>query len=397
MSAVAADPAWDDGGRRLLAKVDHGPLPRLSRRDLLGEIAASGLTGRGGASFSSSVKIAAVARTENPLVVANGVEGEPTSWKDKVLLGERPELVIDGAVLAAHLVGAREAVIAVGRGNRTVLERVEQAAARRSGRIDVRVEPVPDGFVAGEESALVHALEGGPAKPTATRPYKRGILVQNVETLANVALLARYGASWFRARGTREDPGTALVTVVGAVRHPGVTEVELGTPLRAVLARCGGLMALPRAILIGGYFGTWVPARDVLDVPLSNVALKTVGASLGARAIAVLPQDACGLTESIRIAHYLADQNAGQCGPCVFGLPAMAEALEALDVNRLRRLVPQVHGRGACAHPNGATRFIASAVDVFADEIHRHREGLCCAPKQPPMLPVGTSTDRRRR
>ncbi len=136
-------------------------------------------------------------------------------------------------------------------------------------------------------------------------------------------------------------------------------------------------------------------AHDALDLPLDDAALKPLGASLGARTIVVLPQDACGLAESARVARYLADESAGQCGPCVFGLAAMADALETLDVDRLRRLAPQVSGRGACAHPTGATRFVASAVDVFADEIERHRAGRCTGRAHSPVLPLGASREWR--
>jgi len=384
-----------DSERRLLSAHDHGPLPGIRRRELLAEIEASGLTGRGGAAFPTAVKLAAVARAADPVVVANGAEGEPASWKDKVLLAENPHLVIDGAVAAARIVGASRVILAIGRGNGTVLRRVERALAARSDRVDIRVETVPSRFVAGEESALVHALEGGPAKPTVRKPYARGILVQNVETLANVGLVARYGAGWFRERGTADEPGTVLVTVLGAVRDPGVVEVELGVPIREAIQRAGGLAELPQALLVGGYFGTWMHAHDVLDVALANASLRPLGADLGARTIVVLPQDACGLRESARVVRYLAGETAGQCGPCVFGLPATAEALERLDLDRLRRLAPQVAGRGACAHPTGATRFAASAVAVFADEIRRHRERRCRGAGHEPALPLGASTEWR--
>jgi NADH:ubiquinone oxidoreductase subunit F (NADH-binding) len=276
-----------------------------------------------------------------------------------------------------------------------VRKRLERALSTRSDGVAVYLESVPDRFVAGEESALLNNLNGGPAKPTLRKPYEHGALVQNVETLANVGLIARYGSAWFRERGTAEEPGTVLVTALGAVRRPGVAEVDLGTPIRDVLHRFGGLTALPHAMLVGGYFGTWVRARDMLDLPLSDAGLRPLGASLGARTIAVLPPDACGLAESTRIARYLAGESAGQCGPCVFGVAALADALAALDVPRLRRLAPQVSGRGACAHPTGATRFVASAVDVFADEIERHEAGRCSGPAHPPVLPVGASREWR--
>jgi NADH:ubiquinone oxidoreductase subunit F (NADH-binding) len=221
--------------------------------------------------------------------------------------------------------------------------------------------------------------------------------VQNVETLANVALIARHGADWFRRLGTAQEPGSALVTVLGAVRAPGVGEIELGTTLRDVLTGFGGMTAMPQAFLVGGYFGTWVAARDAVDLPFTNEALRPLGASLGARTLIVLPQDACGLAETARVVRYLARESAGQCGSCFFGLPAIATAFERLAsggadapnaLERLARLVPQVAGRGACAHPTGATRLVASALRVFAQEIDRHRAGSCCGPHHPPVLPV---------
>ena len=395
MSAAVAAERSARTAVRLLAAPDRSPLPRRSRAQLLAEIEASGLTGRGGAAFPTARKLAAVAHARRPVVVVNGVEGEPASWKDKVLLAQNPHLVVDGAMVAARVVGAREVTFAVGRANRTVRKRLEQALAERGDGIDIYLETVPDRFVAGEESALLNLLNGGPAKPTMEKPYERGVLVQNVETLANVALVARHGASWFRRCGTAGEPGTALVTVLGAVRNPGVAEVELGTTLREVLQRFGGLTAFPHALLVGGYFGTWIRAHDVLDAPLTNAALAPFGGSLGARTIAVLPQDACGLTESARVLRYLANESAGQCGPCIFGVAAMADAFDRLDVGRLGRLAPLVAGRGACAHPTGATRFAASATDVFADEIALHRAGRCSGAAHPPVLPLGTSREWR--
>jgi NADH:ubiquinone oxidoreductase subunit F (NADH-binding) len=391
----------------------HGPLPGLTnareRASLFAEIEASGLTGRGGAGFPAAVKLAAVARGRDPVVVANGTEGEPASSKDKVLLAVNPHLVLDGAVAAARLTGSREAILAVGRADRDVRTRLERAVAERERlreRVDVRIESVPDRFVAGEETALVAWLNGGPAKPTQARPYERGVggrptLVQNVETLANLGLIARRGADWFRRAGIRDEPGSALVTVLGAVRTPGVAEIELGIPIRELLQTFGGLTALPNALLVGGYFGSWVRTHDVLDLPFTNAALAPFGASLGARTIVVLGQDTCGLAETARVARYLAGESAAQCGPCLFGLPAIADAVEALvagspvAAERLERLFPQVAGRGACAHPTGATRFVASALRVFADEVDRHRHGRCSAPGRPPVLPLRRSDDWR--
>jgi NADH:ubiquinone oxidoreductase subunit F (NADH-binding) len=250
---------------------------------------------------------------------------------------------------------------------------------------------VPDGFVAGEETALVHFMNGGAPTPTFVppRPSERGVhgrptLVQNVETLANVALIDQHGADWFRERGTNAEPGTALVTVSGAVRRPGVREVEIGTQLGEALALAGDSVSPPSAVLVGGYFGTWVDARD-LDLPLSNAGLRPAGASLGARVLFVLDATSCGLIETARILAYLARESAGQCGPCKFGLQALAADADSLargaadptTVERLHRLAGLVEGRGACAHPDGASRLLRSALGVFAPEVELHLRNRC--------------------
>ncbi len=409
---VVADPAL----RRLLPPGDrswdahlerYGPLPRLNERagSLILEIERSGLSGRGGAGFPTFLKLRAVASRRSAVVVGNGTEGEPASAKDKVLIAHNPHLVIDGLLVAAAATGASEAIIAVSRGVRTSAARLEAALTERMGPArEIRVVGMPDRFVAGEESALVHWLNGGDAKPTFTppRPFEKGVrgqptLVQNVETLANLGLIARFGADWFRAAGTSAEPGTVLVTVLGAVARPGVLETELGTPVRSLIERCGGLTAPAQALLVGGYFGSWVPAEGSLDRLLSTESLSPLGASLGARTIAVLPCDACGIAESARIARYLAGESAGQCGPCFYGLPAVAHALETVAlpgedvpqaVDRLSRLQTQMAGRGACGHPDGALKLVESALRVFAAEVDLHRRGRCSAPQAAPLLPT---------
>jgi NADH:ubiquinone oxidoreductase subunit F (NADH-binding) len=383
----------------------HGPQP--SAAGLIELLAASGLTGRGGAGFPAARKLAAVrSARRRPVVVANGAEGEPVSFKDKALLRRAPHLVLDGAALAAAAAGAREAFVTVDRKAREELESVSYALEeRRARRVDkgvtLRLVPVPSGFVTGEETALVSVLNGGAPKPAFTppRPYERGVdgaptLVQNVETLAHVALIARLGPDWFRAAGTADEPGSALFTVSGAVHRPGVFEAALGTPLPALLAQAGGVRGEASALLVGGYFGSWVDARHVENLSLLRSDLATVGASLGAGAVVVLPRAACGLDQAARVARYLADESAGQCGPCVHGLGALAGALEGLihggtDVRgRTLRWLEQIHGRGACRHPDGAVRFVRSSLEVFADEVELHLRGRCSG-RRGEFLPTG--------
>jgi NADH:ubiquinone oxidoreductase subunit F (NADH-binding) len=386
-----------------LARYGPPPSGQGRRRDsLIAEVGRAGLTGRGGAGFSTARKLAAVAAGHAPVVIANGTEGEPASAKDKVLMARSPQLVLDGAVLAAEMTGAREAVIVV---HHSVREILDGAVAERRrallDRVEIKIVTAVDRFVAGEASAVVHWIERGVPAPTSTPPRlsERGLangptLVQNVETLAHLALIARYGASWFRSVGTPAEPGSMLVTVLGAVREPSVVEIAIGTPVGQMLEQAGGASAPVRALLLGGYFGDWVNAAAAMSRPFSSAGLADLGAGPGAGLILALPVGACGLIWTAKIMRYLAGQSAGQCGPCLFGLAAIAGEVERLaegrttDPGLLRRWLGQVDGRGGCAHPSGAVRLVRSALRTFGAELDEHAAGWCrgkaCALPVPP-------------
>jgi NADH:ubiquinone oxidoreductase subunit F (NADH-binding) len=264
---------------------------------------------------------------------------------------------------------------------------------RTGDPVAVRLVELPARYVASEESALVNFLNTGEARPTDTppRPYERGVrgrptLVDNVETLANVALIARYGPDWFRALGSAAAPGTMLATVGGAVGTPGVRELPLGTTVSAALGASGGVAEPVGAVLVGGFGGNWVAMPAAAELPLTPEDLAAAGGSLGVGMLLALPARACGLAETARIVRYLAGESAMQCGPCMFGLPSIARDLEMLTfggrpevLDRLRRRLGVVRGRGACAHPDGAVRLAASALTVFAADVHAHAEGRPCA------------------
>lgn len=375
----------------------HGPLPRVAGPELIELIGRSGLRGRGGADFPTATKLRAVAeRRGAAAVVVNGSETEPASAKDRLLLARLPHLVLDGAVLAARTVGAREVIVKVGEGTPAVARALEGAAAvREDHRTSFSIVAGPEGYVAGEETAVLNFLARGVAKPTFVppRPYERGLrgrptLIQNAETCAQIALIARFGAQWFRELGSEADPGSALVTVSGAVATPGVYELAFGTPMTDLLAAAGGASEPLQALLVGGYFGTWVRADKALRLRLSREELRGVGCALGSGVLIALGQSACGLHESARVIEYLAAQSAGQCGPCVHGLAAIASAVAALadgsagppELARLRRWTAEIRGRGACHHPDGAARFVESALSVFGPELDQHRRGRCSAP-----------------
>jgi NADH:ubiquinone oxidoreductase subunit F (NADH-binding) len=372
----------------------YGPL-ELVGSDLVAAVDASGLRGRGGSGFPTGQKLAAVAAERGrPVVVVNAAEGEPASGKDRALLRLAPHLVLDGAAAAAAALGASDIVVAVGRSARPEHDEVARALATRRDGVRWRLASVPDGFVAGEETALLAALAGRPAKPTLKPPYpaQRGLdgaptLVQNAETLAHIALIARFGERWFRSLGTENEPGTALVTLSGAVNRPGVYEIELGTTVSELIAQAGGPTERLGAYLIGGYFGGWT--RDD-NRPLS------AGRGLGAGVVVAFPRAACGVHESARVARYLAGESAGQCGPCVHGLAALAGGLEEIAQgqardhrDRLARWAAQVTARGACSHPDGAARFVSSALSVFEEAFSLHLRNGRCGAADRRVLPVG--------
>jgi NADH:ubiquinone oxidoreductase subunit F (NADH-binding) len=367
-----------------------GPLPPANG-SLVAEVLASGLRGRGGARFPTGRKMAAVADRPGPaVVVANGTEGEPLSAKDRVLLTHHPHLVLDGIAAAAASLGADRALIAVDRAHPDTAAALGVATAERSDDVMVEVVQTPSRYVAGQETALVSWINGGEARPKfGHRPYQAGVgkrptLVDNVETLAHVGLIARFGADWFRLVGPADEPGSMLVTVTGGVDRAGVYEVPVGVSLGILLDHVGA--GLPRALLIGGYFGTWVGRERLADLELSTEGLAPLGGRPGCGVIVVIPDDACALSEVATVAGWYAAHSAGQCGPCVFGLGDIAQAVRGIlegdpeAETAARRWTGMVRGRGACQFPDGAAGFVATALDALAAEVAEHRLGRCRRP-----------------
>ncbi|WP_158288179.1 NADH-ubiquinone oxidoreductase-F iron-sulfur binding region domain-containing protein [Streptomyces sp. ICBB 8177] len=380
-----------DGRREHLER--YGACPRGGPA-VLRDVETSGLTGRGGAGFPTGRKMRTVARgRRRAVVIANGMGSEPAARKDSTLMELAPHLVLDGAVVAAESVGADTVHLCLPRTRGDLVATLEAAVHERDDRVAVRVHALPHHYVSSEETALVSWLNGGQAKPMSVppRPFEAGVggrptLVDNVVTLAHVALIARYGPEWFRSTGRHDAPGTALLTLSGAIRTPGVYEAAMGSTIGSLLERAGGPLGAPGAVLLGGFFGSWLPATEVLDVPYAAADLAGIGAGPGAGVICVVPRDACGLAETAAVLGFLAGQSARQCGPCFLGLPAVAEDFARLahtgtnqeSVERLERRVGLLAGRGACRHPDGAGRLAASALRVFADDVRHHqRFGPC--------------------
>ena len=386
---------------------------RRQANPLIEEIEAAGLRGRGGAAFAAAAKLRAGAQGRGrAVVVANGAEGEPASGKDRTLLEMQPHLVLDGAQLAAEAVGATEIVVAVCETADDGLRALTSALEERAAAYDPRdcpafsVATVPSHYVAGQETALVGHLNGGPAIPAFTPPRvfeagvaRRPTLVNNVETLAHIGMIGRFGAAWFRGLGTAAEPGSALVTISGPVAAPGVYEIELGATLGSLVDAAGGLSEGVQAALIGGYAGSWIGGSDLRSVRLSDEFLAGHEASLGAGIVVLLSEAACPVVETARLARWLAGQSTRQCGPCLHGLDAVADTLESLTTRsprthagaRVAGLAALTARRGACSHPDGALRPALSALRAFAEDVADHtRHGGCdnCARAPELALPL---------
>ena len=379
----------EQGGYQPLADVDG----------LLGEVEAGGLLGRGGAAFPLAIKLRSVRDNgqsvgghDGTVVIANGEEGEPASIKDRWLLRNRPHLVLDGLRLAAAIVAADRAYVYVSDQEsalsvETALNEVDSGIL---GGIKVDLWTVKPGYVAGEETAAVRAINGGPAKPTdkPPRPYEEGVgerptLVSNVETLANLPFLLRHGSAAFRSQGTSGSPGTFLATITGAGRSPVLYELPHGLPFAELLALHGVSADQLRGALLGGYFAGLLN-RTVLETTLDHETMRGLGSGLGCGAISLITDD-CPVAVAASVLAYFDRENAGQCGSCFNGTAAMAAVGGALrdgvatteDVDRLRRWSVVLRGRGACATLDAACNIAASLLDQFPREVTGHLEGDC--------------------
>lgn len=384
-----------EDGAQYLAGGGYRALPDAD--EFLAEVRSSGLLGRGGAAFPLAVKLTSVResvarRGSEAVVVANGEEGEPASIKDRWLLRNRPHLVLDGLRLAAATVGATRAYVYVSdpAAARSIETALGEIGPETLGGLTISVYTVSPGYVAGEETAAVRAINGGPAKPTdkPPRPYRKGVaqrptLVSNVETLANLPYLQRHGAAAFRAVGTESSPGTFLATVTGGGRPPVLYELPHGTAITELLGLHGIAADQVRGVLMGGYFAGLLN-REALDATLDHESLRAGGSGLGCGAMSVLTDD-CPVAVAASVLAYFGRENAGQCGSCFNGTVAMAAVVEALrdgvaeteDVERLQRWATALPGRGACGTLDGATNVAASLLTRFPELVANHLAGTC--------------------
>ncbi|HEX2894232.1 MAG TPA: NADH-ubiquinone oxidoreductase-F iron-sulfur binding region domain-containing protein [Marmoricola sp.] len=378
----------------------RGSLPDLDTRALLRLVQDSGLRGRGGAGFPFATKLQASlsAPGRRRHVVVNLSEGEPASAKDLALALHQPHLVLDGASLVARALRSPEVHLVTAEERPEVREALVTALAerrheRRDRRLRWRLHLASSRFVAGEASAVTELIEGRSNlpvttwRPTAVAGLKgQPTLLSNAETYAQVAALALPGG--VGVPGTSAEPGTRLLSIGEASGATRVVEVAHGAPWRSVLSA----RELAAPVLLGGSHGAWAAAGALEQLTVSHADLQAAGLGLGAGVVLPLAPGTCPLRATAGVTRYLARQSAGRCGPCHQGLPALATALDGFlvggSLERVERLRALVTGRGACAHPDGTARLVASALSAFPAEVAAHASGECLV-HRPALVAVG--------
>ena len=405
----------DGGGRGLDAAL------RLGSAAVIDDVEASGLRGRGGAGFPTGRKWRTVAEnlspTVTPTVVVNAAEGEPGSFKDRTILRRNPYKVLEGAFIAAATVGTDKLVVAMKKTFTPELERMKAAIAevRAAGwgkGITVQVLEGPSEYLYGEETALLEVVDGRYPFPRIAPPFRRGVeevesssptrtasdvelagpdastqaaptLVNNVETLANVAAIVAEGPDWFRSLGTAESPGTTVCTISGRTRRHGVGEFAMGTPLAQVIEELGGGPAPGDRVVavMSGVANPLVPA-SLLDTPVSYEGMEGIGSGLGAAGFIVF-DDTSDLTAVAHgVSRFLAVESCGQCTPCKQDGLALAGHLDRLrrsegdehDLEAVQSLLATVADEARCFLAHQHERVVSSVLALFPDDLRAHAE-----------------------
>ncbi|MGH2466464.1 MAG: complex I 51 kDa subunit family protein [Candidatus Limnocylindrales bacterium] len=375
---------------------------RTAPEALIRMVEEAGLRGRGGAGYPTAAKWRAcrAAPGERHIVVANGYEADPGAVMDRALMELDPHAVVEGTALAAYAVGAEEAYIAVradasaaADGLRAAIRVAEEAGyigsdvTGRGSRVHVEVRPVPGGFLVGEETTLLRALEGKRGMPEQRPPYPavRGLhdqptVVNNVATLAAVPWIVSHGAAAFAAAGDPACPGSLLVQLSGAIKKPGLAEVPTGTRLGEIVQRVGGgASGKLKAVLVGGPSGGFLPAA-ALDTPLSFGPIGAAGAIIGSGSLVVVDESACIVELATTLERFMNDESCGKCIPCRIGTKRLAEIGDRFvggrprptDVQLLADLSEDVRDGSLCGHGITAPNPLTSGMRYFEDEFQDH-------------------------
>jgi NADH-quinone oxidoreductase subunit F len=387
----------------------HRALKQLAPRDVLGEIEASGLRGRGGAGFPTGKKWAFTADTpETPrYVILNGGEDEPGSKKDRILMENVPHLVLEGVILAAYAVAASKAYLYINAEYKEAIQSLQDALAeakklgyvgeRIGGKefnLEIEFFPAPHDYVAGEDSAVIEVIEGKKPLPRQKPPfpataglYGKPTAVNNVETLANVAPIILRGAAWYRGFGTAESPGTMVFSLNDEVKRPGVYELPFGTPLRYLIEELGGGTRdgkKIKAVLPGGPSSAFLTG-DQLDTALDHNSVRAAGSSIGCGVIGIVTEGRCIVEQALKIAEFFAKESCGQCPACRMETNTLSMLMKKIQqgqgsapmLEQFGKVVAFNKGKGFCSLINMPGPPLESAVKLFRSDFEAHLAGKC--------------------
>ena len=388
---------------------------------IIAQLKEAHLRGRGGAGFPTGLKWDKVLnhRVQERYFVCNAGEHEPGTFKDRYLLRHHPHQLLEGCLIAAHTVNAKEAYIYLNHEfaeEKAIFERAKEEARARgllgenilgTGlNLDIQVFDGYGSYVAGEETAMLESMQGRPAQPKQKPPFYptefglhgKPTLVNNVETLSNIPNLLRNGPAWFREVGTSTTPGTMLFSLSGAVNRPGVYELPLGTPLRHLIEVCG--QGIPnghgvKAVFPGGPSFSMIGA-DQLDLPMDFDSLKKAGTGLGSAGVIVVDDVTCMVSQTLKFSHFFERETCGQCPPCRIGTEELATLIRKIeegegaetDLAKLLQICGFVKGTGFCTLVTGAAVLVQNSLRLFRGEFEEHiRLGRC--PVKPEPVPSG--------
>jgi NADH:ubiquinone oxidoreductase subunit F (NADH-binding) len=419
------------GGRGLAAA------RKLGAGAVIDEVEASGLRGRGGAGFPTGTKwrtVAQYASEQVPAtVIVNGAEGEPGTFKDRALLRANPYAVIEGALIAALAVGADRVIVAIKETFRLENERLESAIAEIRDTdwmegVSIAVARGPGEYLFGEETGLLEVLDGRPPFPRIAPPFRHGVdevgptpdepagtemagpvgsaapptLANNVETIANIPPLLADGAEWFRSVGTAESPGTVVCTLSGAIRHHGVAEVAMGTPLAELIGVVGGGSRRGREFVaaMSGVANPLLPASR-FDTPLTYEDMTAAGTGLGAAGFIVFDDEADLAAVAAGVSRFLAVESCGQCTPCKDDGLAIASMLAKVcdgdaneyDLAGIADRVATVADEARCFLAEQHQRVIDSVLRLFPDSLRNRLVPGVPAVQPEPILPIRDLAD----
>jgi len=393
------------GGYRGLEKILTA---KLRPEEVIEEVKNSGLRGRGGAGFPTGLKweFTRKAPGGEKFVICNADEGEPGTFKDRLILEGDPHKLIEAMAIAGYAIGSQKGYVYI-RGEYDLSIRRMQKAIDQAREInllgkniletgfsfDVEIKKGAGAYVCGEETALIESLEGRRGHPRLKPPYpvthglwKKPTLVNNVETLSNVPEIIHQGSAWFRKFGTEKCPGTKVFTILGHVEYPGLIEVEMGTSLREIIFSFGGGVKEGKrfkAALLGGAAGVFLPEK-LLDVPLDFESLKENKAVLGSGAVLVMNEDTSILDMLASILKFFVHESCGQCSPCRVGTRQLADLLEKIrkgpgtevDIERMVNVSKTMFATSLCPLGQSLIMPVGSAIENFREEFLKPGKSL---------------------